>query len=89
MAKDSQRALQWSKQLFYEKSNKADTLLTRKLRPKTYNKRISKINSPRIFSQYFTTLYNHNPDPSQTLKQDIEIYLRNNTPIANKHGNRN
>ncbi|CAH2284025.1 Hypothetical predicted protein, partial [Pelobates cultripes] len=31
IAKDSQKALQWSKQLFYDKSNKADTLLVRKL----------------------------------------------------------
>ncbi|CAH2275421.1 Hypothetical predicted protein, partial [Pelobates cultripes] len=35
MAKDSKKALLWTKQLFYDKSNKADSLLARKLRQKT------------------------------------------------------
>ncbi|CAH2300980.1 Hypothetical predicted protein, partial [Pelobates cultripes] len=89
---DSQKALQWRKRLFYEKSNKADTLLARNLHQTPQTKHINQINSPGgsthdkpdrialIFSQYFTSLYNHNPAPSPTLKQDIEIYLWN-TPL--------
>ncbi|CAH2275101.1 Hypothetical predicted protein [Pelobates cultripes] len=74
MTKDSQKAFQWTRQLFYEKSKKADSLLARKLNRKTQAKHIDTINSPKgsshntpdhiasIFSDYFTALYDHNPD---------------------------
>ncbi|CAH2301948.1 Hypothetical predicted protein, partial [Pelobates cultripes] len=81
MSKDSQKALLWTKQLFYDKSNKADSLLARTLRQKTQTKRIDKINSPKgttydtpddiayIFAKYFTKLYDHKPEARQRQQQ--------------------
>ncbi|CAH2314166.1 UDP-Gal:beta c beta 1,4- galactosyltransferase, polypeptide 1, gene 1 isoform X1, partial [Pelobates cultripes] len=78
MAKDSQKALQWTKQLYYEKSNKADTLLARRLRHKTLQKHIDEITSPggrthkdpdriaSIFVDYFSKLYDHKPNHTFT-----------------------
>ncbi|CAH2276802.1 Hypothetical predicted protein [Pelobates cultripes] len=91
IAKDSQKALQWTRQLFYEKSNKADTLLARKLCLKTQTKHINKINLPKgstynipnhiasIFSNYFSSLYDHNPDICHRqphFQKEIESYLK-------------
>ncbi|CAH2285121.1 Hypothetical predicted protein [Pelobates cultripes] len=77
MAKDSTKALLWSKQLFYDKANKADTLLARKLKQRTERKQITKINTPEgtltekpseiagVFQKYFEALYDHSPTTRQ------------------------
>ncbi|CAH2250623.1 endonuclease, partial, partial [Pelobates cultripes] len=84
MTKDSQRALLWTKQLFYNKSNKADSLLAHKLCQKTQAKNIDKIKSPRgttyttpdriasVFAAYFTELYNHRSETRQNPNHPID-----------------
>ncbi|CAH2251826.1 Hypothetical predicted protein [Pelobates cultripes] len=91
MTKDATKAIQWTKQTYYEKSNKADTLLARKLQRRTNHKRIDVIQTPdgtkhstptkigEVFQKYFSTLYDHSPNlrqhPEDT-KQTIDTYLR-------------
>ncbi|CAH2321361.1 Hypothetical predicted protein, partial [Pelobates cultripes] len=90
MAKDSTKALLWSKQLFYDKANNADTLLARRLKQRTERKQINKITTPegvltenpgKIASdlqKYFEALYDHTPEarqhPTHT-KSLIDQYL--------------
>ncbi|CAH2313022.1 Hypothetical predicted protein, partial [Pelobates cultripes] len=73
MAKVLTKALLWSKQFFYDKANKADTLLARILKQRTAQKLIDKIATPDgsitedpdkiagVFQKYFTNLYDHDP----------------------------
>ncbi|CAH2295254.1 Hypothetical predicted protein, partial [Pelobates cultripes] len=75
-AADVARNLMWSKQRFYEKGNKADSLLARCLRKKQDQKKISKIKTQngelstdseiiaREFLKYYSDLYNHNTTTS-------------------------
>ncbi|CAH2221702.1 glucocorticoid modulatory element-binding 1 [Pelobates cultripes] len=77
MARDSKKVLLWTKQLFYEKSNKADSLLANRLRRKSLTKRIASIRAPdghqhddptqiaEIFNRFYTRLYDHDPRTRQ------------------------
>ncbi|CAH2221287.1 Hypothetical predicted protein [Pelobates cultripes] len=90
MAKDATKALQWTKQMFYEKSNKADTLLARRLRKRQQAKQITTIHTPtgqptdipnkiaETFQKYFTDLYDHSPQHRQDdgpLRDNIQTLL--------------
>ncbi|CAH2327298.1 Hypothetical predicted protein, partial [Pelobates cultripes] len=81
-AADVARNLMWSKQRFYEKGNKADSLLARCLKKRQENKTISKIRTrsgetttnpeaiAQEFLQYYTDLYNHaTPTPTGEINQ--------------------
>ncbi|CAH2293344.1 Hypothetical predicted protein [Pelobates cultripes] len=69
MAQDSKKALQWTRQMFYEKSNKADTLLARRRRQRQRSKQITQIQAPdgqlrtlphqtaTVFQDYYASLY--------------------------------
>ncbi|CAH2275805.1 Hypothetical predicted protein, partial [Pelobates cultripes] len=90
MVTDSARALQWTRQLYYEKSNMADTLLAPKLKCRATHKRIDKIKSPDgqkqdapqriadVFQGFFSSLYDHSPQIHQNpnlLTAQINRYL--------------
>ncbi|CAH2285993.1 Hypothetical predicted protein [Pelobates cultripes] len=74
MVQDSKKALQWARQMFYEKSNKADTLLDQILCQRQRAKHITKIRAPdgqlhnilsqiaNTFQENYSSLYDHNPD---------------------------
>uniref|UniRef100_A0A8C5MQM8 Reverse transcriptase domain-containing protein n=1 Tax=Leptobrachium leishanense TaxID=445787 RepID=A0A8C5MQM8_9ANUR len=87
---DAGRALLWSKQRYFERSNKIDTPLARKIKPKYKSNQIAKIvdkqgvshDTPKeirdAFTAYFAKLYHHTPshnDSNRTLQADIEGYL--------------
>ncbi|CAH2301940.1 Hypothetical predicted protein, partial [Pelobates cultripes] len=85
MKRDATKALLWSKQLFYDKANKADTLLAQKLRPRTAAKQIHKIATPNgrcsktISRPYTTTTLTH--DRTQpTLK-----HSNTHRPLSHTH----
>ncbi|CAH2301254.1 Hypothetical predicted protein [Pelobates cultripes] len=73
MAADSTKALKWTKQMFYEKSNKVDTLLASRLRKRTQAKHITNIRTPsghtidiptriaETFQKYFSDLFDQSP----------------------------
>ncbi|XP_063297700.1 adhesion G protein-coupled receptor F5-like [Pelobates fuscus] len=77
------KALTWTKQKYYEKGNKADSMLAKRLKHLTDSKRISKIRTSdgtlsrdphtigKTFQQYFTSLYNHTPNPQTDLTQTL------------------
>ncbi|CAH2276824.1 Hypothetical predicted protein [Pelobates cultripes] len=65
MSADTAKALQWTRQLFYENSNKADSLLARKLNRRAMHKKIhSRDGKPqespdqiaKVFQEYFSEL---------------------------------
>ncbi|CAH2251546.1 Hypothetical predicted protein, partial [Pelobates cultripes] len=90
MVKDSAKALLWSKLFYYDKANKADTLLARRLKQRSENKQIHKITTPgvttedpdeiaKVFQKYFETLYDHDPNTRQhptSTKTLIDQYLK-------------
>ncbi|CAH2222917.1 Hypothetical predicted protein [Pelobates cultripes] len=67
-AEDTARALMWLKQKYYEKSNKADSMLARKLKHRIQSKQILQVRTPtgqtsdipeqigQIFQTYYTDL---------------------------------
>ncbi|CAH2252456.1 Hypothetical predicted protein, partial [Pelobates cultripes] len=90
MAKDATKALLWTKQLYYDKANKADTLLARNFKQRHKNKQIHKITTPggeitedpdriaKVFQNYFGTLHDHSPETRQypaLAKTLIDQYL--------------
>ncbi|CAH2330497.1 Hypothetical predicted protein, partial [Pelobates cultripes] len=79
----SKKALLWTRQMFYEKSNKADSLLANRLKKKRQRNRITVINTSdgqtqnlpeqiaETFTQFYTSLYDHDPQ-SRHNAQDTE-----------------
>ncbi|CAH2318724.1 Hypothetical predicted protein, partial [Pelobates cultripes] len=77
MAQDAKKALQWTRQIFYEKTNKADTLLARRFRQRQQSKHITQIQTPdgqlrtlphqiaTVFQDYYVSLYDHDPESRQ------------------------
>uniref|UniRef100_A0A8C5P9R1 Endonuclease/exonuclease/phosphatase domain-containing protein n=1 Tax=Leptobrachium leishanense TaxID=445787 RepID=A0A8C5P9R1_9ANUR len=73
---DVARSLAWTRRTFYEYSNKAHTMLARKLRNQTRSKLVTSAHTSQgsittipsevnqIFTAYFKKLYNHSPDHS-------------------------
>ncbi|CAH2305964.1 Hypothetical predicted protein [Pelobates cultripes] len=91
---DSSKPLMWLKRTFYEKGNKADTMLARRLKHRIESKRISAIrttggdvsNDPTrigsIFQDYYTNLYNHTRNSqtdSEPLHTRIDTFLQKAT----------
>ncbi|CAH2251574.1 Hypothetical predicted protein [Pelobates cultripes] len=92
---DTAKVLMWLKQKYYEKGNKADTMLARRLKKRTEAKRITSIRTNngtltdcpasigKIFQDYYTDLYNHDhrsQDTRPTLSARIETFLKDATP---------
>ncbi|CAH2315092.1 Hypothetical predicted protein, partial [Pelobates cultripes] len=71
---DTAQSMIWTKQTYYEKSNKTDSLLARTLRPRQERSHITAIKHPdgttksrpdeiaKVFEDFYKKLYNHTPD---------------------------
>ncbi|CAH2295202.1 Hypothetical predicted protein [Pelobates cultripes] len=81
---DTSKALMWLNQKYYEKGNKADSMLSRHLKHCIESKRISQVRTPKetlsnfpeqmgeVFQRYFENLYNHIPlNPTKATENQV------------------